>query len=140
MSEEIIRITIDYVLDEFKNTDVSGFDGLCFYFSNNIKSYLEEQDIDVKIFNIHDLTNVDYDHYFLIADNFLIDLTYSQFLPKNGKLRFFDDFPSNILKKSVEGEKILSNLLNNGYFKIENNLDLYLSSFKNKEDVHENKI
>ena len=105
-----------------------------------LKSYLEEQDIDVKIFNIHDLTNVDYDHYFLIADNFLIDLTYSQFLPKNGKLRFFDDFPSNILKKSVEGEKILSNLLNNGYFKIENNLDLYLSSFKNKEDVHENKI
>lgn len=140
MSEEIIKITIDYVLDEFKNINVSDFDGLCFYFSNNIKSYLEEQDIDVKILNIHDLTNVNYDHYFLIADNFLIDLTYSQFLPKNGKLRFFDDFPSNFLKKSLEGEKILNCLLNDGYFKIDNNLNVYLNSFKERVNNNENKI
>ena len=140
MSEELIRITIDYVLDEFKDTKVSDFEGLCFYFSNNIKSYLEEQGIDVKLLNIRDLTDVDYDHYFLIADGFLIDLTYSQFLSKSGEIRFFDDFPSNILKKSVEGEKILNSLLSDGYFKIDNNLDVYLGSFKKKEDIYENKI
>lgn len=140
MSEEIIRITIDYVLDEFKKTNLSDFDGLCFYFSNNIKSYLEEQDIDVKILNICDLTNVNFDHYFLIADGYLIDLTYRQFLPRNGKLRFFDDFPSNVLKKSLEGEKILNCLLNDGYFKIDNNLNVYLDSFKERVNNNENKI
>lgn len=140
MSEEIIRITIDYVLDEFKKTNLSDFDGLCFYFSNNIKSYLEEQDIDVKILNICDLTNVNFDHYFLIADGYLIDLTYRQFLPRNGKLRFFDDFPSNVLKKSLEGEKILNCLLNDGYFKIDNNLNDYLDSFKERVNNNENKI
>ena len=114
MSEEIIRITIDYVLDEISKTNIDSFDGLCFYFSQNIKSYLEEQGIDAIMYNIRDLTNVDFDHYFLIADGFLIDLSYSQFLPKNGKLRFFVDFPSNILKGSTEGKKILDNLLNNG--------------------------
>lgn len=140
MSEEIIRITIDYVLDEFKKTNLSDFDGLCFYFSNNIKSYLEEQDIDVKILNICELTNVNFDHYFLIADGYLIDLTYRQFLPRNGKLRFFDDFPSNVLKKSLEGEKILNCLLNDGYFKIDNNLNVYLDSFKERVNNNENKI
>ena len=140
MSEEIIRITIDYVLDEFKKTNLSDFDGLCFYFSNNIQSYLEEQDIDVKILNICDLTNVNFDHYFLIADGYLIDLTYRQFLPRNGKLRFFDDFPSNVLKKSLEGEKILNCLLNDGYFKIDNNLNVYLDSFKERVNNNENKI
>ena len=140
MSEEIIRITIDYVLDEFKKTNLSDFDGLCFYFSNNIKSYLEEQDIDVKILNTCDLTNVNFDHYFLIADGYLIDLTYRQFLPRNGKLRFFDDFPSNVLKKSLEGEKILNCLLNDGYFKIDNNLNVYLDSFRERVNNNENKI
>lgn len=140
MSEEIIRITIDYVLDEFKKTNLSDFDGLCFYFSNNIKSYLEEQDIDVKILNICDLTNVNFNHYFLIADGYLIDLTYRQFLPRNGKLRFFEDFPSNVLKKSLEGEKILNCLLNDGYFKIDNNLNVYLDSFKERVNNNENKI
>ena len=140
MSEEIIRITIDYVLDEVKKTNIDNFDGLCFYFSNNIKSYLEEQGIDSMMYNIRELTDVNFDYYFLIADGFVIDLAYSQFLPRNGELRFFVDFPSNILKGSIEGKRILSNLLNDGYFKIENNLDVYLNSFKTKEDVYENKI
>ena len=140
MSEEIIKITIDYVLSEFKDTNVSGFDGLCFYFSNNIKSYLEEQGIYADICNIRDLTDIDYDHYFLIADGFLIDLAYSQFLPKDGKLRFFDEWPSNILKSSTQGKTILNSLLRDGYFKISNNLNVYLNSFKKKENTYENKI
>ena len=140
MSEEIIKITIDYVLDEVKKTNIDNFDGLCFYFSQNIKSYLEEQGIDSIMYNIRDLTNVNFDHYFLIADGFVIDLAYSQFLPSNGKLRFFVDFPSNILNSTLEGREILNHLLNDGYFKIENNLDVYLNSFKTKEDVYENKI
>lgn len=45
MSEEIIKITIDYVLSEVKNTNIDSFEGLCFYFSNNIMSYLKEQGI-----------------------------------------------------------------------------------------------
>lgn len=72
MSEEIIRITIDYVLDEVKKTNIDSFDGLCFYFSQNIKSYLEEQGIDSIMYNIRDLTNVNFDHYFLIAYGFLL--------------------------------------------------------------------
>ncbi|MBR3229977.1 MAG: hypothetical protein IKF91_04035 [Bacilli bacterium] len=140
MSEEIIRITIDYVLDEIKKTNIDNFDGLCFYFSQNIMSYLEEQGIETKIYNIRDLTDIMFDHYFLIADGFLIDLTYSQFLPKNGELRFFDEWPSNILKNSIEGEKILNSLLSDGYFKIDNNFDIYLNSFKKKENNYENKI
>ena len=140
MSEEIIKITIDYVLDEFRDTNISNFDGLCFYFSNNIKSYLEEQGIIADMYNIRDLSDIDYDHYFLIADGFLIDLTYSQFLPKSGKLRFFEDFPSNILKSSIEGKMILNRLLKDGYFKINNNLNVYLNCFKKKENSYENKI
>ena len=140
MSEEIIRITIDYVLDEVKKTNIDSFDGLCFYFSQNIKSYLEEQGIEAIMYNIRDLTNTLYDHYFLIADGFLIDLAFSQFLPRNGELRFFEDFPSDILKSTVEGEKILNCLLNEGYFKIDNNLNIYLNSFKKKENTYENKI
>ena len=140
MSEEIIKITIDYVLGEFRDTNISNFDGLCFYFSNNIKSYLEEQGIPADMYNIRDLSDIDYDHYFLIADGFLIDLTYSQFLPKRGKLRFFEDFPSNILKSSIEGKMILNRLLKDGYFKINNNLHIYLNCFKKKENSYENKI
>lgn len=92
------------------------------------------------MYNIRNLTDVSFDHYFLIADGFLIDLTYSQFLPKNGELRFFEKWPSTVLKNSSEGEKILNSLLNDGYFKIDNNIDVYLSSFIKKEDVYENKI
>ena len=33
MSEEIIKITIDYVLDEVKEFNITNLDGLCFYFS-----------------------------------------------------------------------------------------------------------
>lgn len=133
MSEEIIKITIDYVLDEVKGFNITNLDGLCFYFSQNIFSYLSEQGIDVSMYNIRDLANANFDHYFLIADGFLIDLTYSQFLPRDGELRFFKDWPSNILNSSDEGRNILNNLLNNGYFKLDNNLDIYLNSFKAKE-------
>ena len=64
MSEEIIRITIDYVLDEVKKTNIDSFDGLCFYFSQNIKSYLEEQGIEAIMYNIRDLTDTLFDHFF----------------------------------------------------------------------------
>lgn len=140
MSEEIIRITIDFVLDEIKDANIDNYDGLCFYFSHNIKSYLKQQGIEAKLYNIRDLTDVDFDHYFLIADDFLIDLTYSQFLSKKGNLRFFDKWPSDVLNSTLEGKKILNCLLNDGYFKINNNLYVYLGSFRKKENIYENKI
>ena len=140
MSEEIIRITIDYVLDEFKDTGISDYDGLCFYFSQNIKSYLEEQGISVIMYNIRDLIDISFDHFFLIADGFLIDLAYKQFLPRKGILRFFEQWPAAVLEKTSEGKNILNNLLSNGYFKIEDNLNLYLNSFIKKETIYENKI
>ena len=133
MNEEIIRITIDYILNEIKETSIKEMDGLCLILSQNLEELLAEQGINSKIYNIRDLTNVNYDHYFLIAENYLIDLTYSQFLKKEGTLRFFKQWPASILEKTEEGKIILDSLLKEGYFKIDNNLNIYLNSFIGKE-------
>ena len=128
--EEMIRFIV------FKNVseaNAESMDGLCFYFANNIKADLEMMDIDVKMYNINEKDG--YDHYYLIADKFLIDPTYSQFLPKvNESPISFEDFPVNVLMKDERGKVILKDLLENGYHKLEeNDLDIYLSGFKFKE-------
>lgn len=134
MEEEIIKITIDEVMNQIKSTNVDSLEGLCFWCSNNVKSYLEEQGIKCEIYNIRDLKKIDLDHYFLIADNFLIDLTYSQFKEKNEELLYLEKWPSAVLKSTKEGEIILNELLTNHYVKLkENYLNKYLDSFQSKE-------
>ena len=128
--EEMIRFIV------FKNiseANAESMEGLCFYFANNIKADLEMMDIDAYIYNINDGNG--YNHYYLIAENFLIDPTYSQFLPKeNEKTISFEDFPANILVKNEKGKGILNDLLENGFHKLKDgDLDIYLSSFKFKE-------
>ncbi len=133
MEEEIIRITINEMLEEIKPTDVDNFEGLCYFCSNNLMYDLLQQEIKADMLNIRDYTGVDYDHYFLIAgDNeYLIDLTYSQFLPNGGEVRFFEDFPASVLSSSEDGKDILNHLLSDYYIKLtDDSLKLYLNSFK----------
>ena len=131
--EEMIRFVVFKNLDETLNENVS-LDGLCFYFANNIKADLDMMEIPAHIYNIEG----DYDHYYLIAgDNadYLIDPTYSQFLPKlNETPILFENFPASVLEKTEQGKEILGDLLRNGYHKLSgNDFDVYLSGFKLKE-------
>ena len=93
MQEEIIRITVDEVLEEVKKYQ-GNFDpdGLCIYFANNIGSLLDEQEIAYKKLVISDYIDTDYYHEFIITmpneqgKSFLIDPSYSQFTQKKSKL------------------------------------------------------
>lgn len=133
--EEEIKFVVFKNLSEVEPR-VDNLDGLCYYFANNIKADLEMMEIPVKMFNIN--KGDGYDHYYLIAGNdadYLIDPTYSQFLPKpNEKTILFEDFPARVLEKTEQGKEILGDLLRNGYHKLSNDdFDIYLSSFKLKE-------
>ncbi len=135
MDKEFIEIAI---YENLKEVNFKNHDGLCFYFSNNIKHDLEVMDVNVSMWNIRNLTNCDYDHYFLVAgddDKYLIDLTYGQFLKKENEVPIvFEDFPGNILMQTDRGKLILNNLIDKGYFKlISDDFDIYLNSFKPKE-------
>lgn len=130
--EEMIRFVVFNNLKEVDDTGYN-YDGLCFYFANNIKADLEMMKIPVKMYNINEGDG--YNHYYLIADkDYLIDPSYSQFIEK--PLEFpimFEDFPANILNKSERGKVIFQDLIDRGYHKLVNNdLDIYLSSFKLK--------
>ena len=130
MDEEIIKEIVLNVKKEIVGID--DVSGLCFYTSNNISYDLNALGIKNQIFNIRDLADADYDHYFVLANsNYLIDLTYSQFLKKeNHTLRFFDEWPSEILLKSEKGKIILEDLLSQGYIITDNEMmNLYLKSF-----------
>lgn len=131
MEEEFIKIAIAENLDEINIKDLTG---LCFFLANNIKHDLEIMDIDVSMWNIKDLLNIDYDHYFLISNNILIDPTYIQFLPKEDEEPIkLEDFPARILEETDKGREFLGDLLNNGYHVLNDDIDLYLGSFKVKE-------
>ena len=131
--EEMIRFVVFKNLDETLNENVS-LDGLCFFFFFNIKADLDMMEIPSHIYNIEG----DYDHYYLIAgenDDYLIDPTYLQFLPKeNERPIMFKEFPATVLEKTDRGKEILGDLLYNGYHKLMgDDMDIYLSSFKLKE-------
>ena len=66
---------------------------------------------------------------------YLIDPSYSQFLPKEGEETIlFENFPASVLEKSERGKEILGNLLHDGYHKLNcNDMDIYLDSFRLKE-------
>lgn len=133
--EEEIRFIVFKNLSEVK-MKVDDLDGLCYYFANNIKADLEMMEIPVNMYNINE--GGGFDHYYLLAgddEKYLIDPTYSQFLPKlNEKPILFEDFPANVLDKTEQGKIILSDLLHDGYHKLSgNDYDIYLLSFKLKE-------
>lgn len=131
--EEMIRFIVFKNLSEVEPM-VKDLDGLCFYFANNIKADLEDMEIPVHMHNINEKDG--YDHYYLIADDeYLIDPTYSQFLPKlNESPILFEEFPASVLEKTERGKEILGDLIHDGYHKlIEGDMDIYLSGFKLKE-------
>lgn len=131
----MIRFVIFNNLSEVDDKEIP-LDGLCFYFANNIKADLEMMEVPVTMYNINE--GEGYDHYYLLAgddSDYLIDPTYTQFLPKIGeKTILFEDFPARVLEKTERGKGILGDLLHDGYHKLEDNdMDIYLSGFKLKE-------
>ena len=134
MEEEIKFVVFKNLSEAVPRVD--SVDGLCYYFANNIKADLEMMEIPVSMYNINE--GKGYNHYYLLAGNqqdYLIDPTYSQFLPKlNEKPILFEDFPASVLEKTERGKEILGNLLHDGYHKlIDDDFDIYLSGFKLKE-------
>lgn len=130
--EEMIRFVIFNNLNEVSSE--IPLDGLCYYFANNIKADLEMMEIPVTMYNINN--GEGYNHYYLLADNdYLIDPTYTQFLPKAGeKTIMFEDFPAKILESSERGKLIVKDLVCDGYHKLsDDDLNIYLSGFKLKE-------
>jgi len=131
--ENDIKDVVSKVKDELSLVNETA--GLCYYASNNVLFDLDYRGIDSFVFNVRELCDIDYDHYFVLANKdeknkYLIDLTYSQFLEKNDKPRFFEKWPGVILKESIEGKKILDNLTNNGYLLVDDNdFYIYLKSF-----------
>ena len=99
--EEEIRFIILKNLEEV-NSRVDSLEGLCFYFAKNIQADLEMMEIPSCINKIDG-----YDHYYLIADEYLIDPTYSQFLPKDEKLVSLQEYPAKVLEKTEKGKEIL---------------------------------
>lgn len=117
----MIKITI------YNNMENIDSEGLCFYYANNIKSDLENLNIPVEMYDINKK------HYYLIADNkYLIDPSYSQFLPKENQRPInYQEFPAKVLESSQRGKEILGNLLSNGYHVLQDDdYDIYLNSFK----------
>ncbi|MBR3362858.1 MAG: hypothetical protein IKG40_02915 [Bacilli bacterium] len=126
--DEMIKQVINNVKGEISIVDE--VDGLCYYASNNIIYDLSKNDIKADMYNISELADVDYNHYFvLIKDyNYLVDVTYFQFVKNDSKLRFFKKWPGEILEKNNNG--LLQKLINDGYAKIDNkDLYNYLESF-----------
>lgn len=119
-------------LMEAENTD-----GLCYYACNNVCYDLDKLGIYAEMFNIREMAEVDYDHYFILTKendktkNILIDLTFSQFRKQdNSELRFFDSWPLEELENSNQGKALANNLLNQGFSFIDNDdFYLYLRSF-----------
>ena len=144
MEEEIIRITVDEVLEEVKQQGEFDLDGLCIYFANNIGILLEEQGIDYKRLVLSDYIDTDYYHEFIVTmpnkqgKSFLIDPSYSQFTPTNQKLIRFKEWPLNVLKNTNNGNIIASELLKSGLCQTdEQGIKTYLASFDVDKEIEE---
>lgn len=127
---DVLNKVIDNVKKEIS---VASFvNGLCYYASNNIVYDLDKALINSEMFNISEISDTNYNHWFVLArldcETYLIDTTYFQFARKNEDLRFFEKWPSEILEK--RNKKLLKNLLIDGYSKV-NDEDFYdyLSGF-----------
>lgn len=129
-----IQNTVESELEEIKGMSL---EGLCIYMATNIHLELENQGISSEIFNIEDYTDVTYHHVFVMAKNqinkniYLIDPSYSQFLPKKDqKLIAFDKWPAEVLSETENGQILLDNLLTSGYSLVnKDDITAYLNSF-----------
>lgn len=111
-------------------------DRVCKVVSTNINNRLKELNIDSKIINTKEIYDM-YEHQFVLSsfvdlDNninyYLIDPTYSQFK---------DIYPTDILKRTIEGKKLLDSLMCLGYSKIEDNdLKRYIGSLMYESDIN----
>ena len=132
MDKQIGNI-VKVVRDELAT--VTNVDGLCYYASNNICFDLNQKGIVASVFNISDMADVTYNHYFVLAfidRYYLIDLTFGQFSQnENSELRFFDEWPVTVLLKN--NDELAKRLLSDGY-SIINDGDLYsyLTSFNSE--------
>ena len=125
---------IDEIINNVKKeiSIVNEVSGLCYYAANNIYCDLRKNNIKAEVYDIKEIIDIDYSHYFVLAyeneNNYLIDVTYSQFVKTTERPRFFQKWPGEILENN--NKELLKNLLKYGYAKINNN-DLYdyLKSF-----------
>jgi len=125
---------------------VNEMSGLCKVISNNIKIKLNDLNFKVYMVNIKELFPELKEHVFLISsfkdsdsnlNYFLIDTTYGQFCYEENKILLdpFKSWPSENLKKS--NEKLLNELLSNGYsFIDDNSFKEYLGSFTSNKVLY----
>lgn len=142
--ETIIDKVVSGVKKEIAGANVQEMDALCRYASHNISYDLSSLGVESVIEDISELTMIPYSHSFVVvkalegpALYYLIDITYSQFIPaKNKQLRIFDAWPGEELKKSRNGEELLNELLEKGYSQVDDGLlGLYLKSFDPQVEI-----
>ena len=137
--DKIIKEETDYI-----KIDNPTLDRVCKIVSTNINDRLKKENIDSKIINTKNIYDM-YEHEFVLSsfidlDNnvtyYLIDPTYSQFMDK-GEYDFKAIYPPDILKKDDEGKKLLNNLLEYGYSKVnDNDIKRYIGSLLFEEDIN----
>jgi hypothetical protein len=122
-------------------SQTTDYEGLCKIFSNNISLDLKEKEIDHRILNTLDLGS-NYEHVFVVAfyktqdlNYVLIDPTFIQFASnQNKQLIAFNEWPSDTLKQTLDGEKLSNKLIESGYSLVDNNIfNKYLNIFNNLE-------
>lgn len=137
VSEQDIALIIQKIKEE-TNYYTSDYTGLCKVLSNNISIELNQKKIRNQIFNLAELFDA-YEHEFVICclysekvNYILIDLTFAQFVESKNLslLNKLEQWPSNFLKRTEIGKKILQDLLTRGYTYIDDEiLKTYLASF-----------
>jgi len=110
----IIKIVREKTSEIYKRT--SDISGLCKVVADVLLNEFNKFNINTLLFDIKDLCNINYSHEFLIVyfeqdshlNYVLIDPTYIQFVKKDGKLNpKFRNYPSEILKETEKGKKLL---------------------------------
>ncbi len=136
--EEKIKEIVLAVKKEISNY-TTDYSGLCKLASSNISTLLNDSGIQNKVINTRDLFGNDvYEHEFIICyfyedgmQYILVDATFSQFVFDHQSLNHsaLKDWPSTILSASENGQKLLNQLLCDGYTFIDDEkIKLYFHS------------
>lgn len=136
--ENIIKLEMNKIKEH-----TTSLEGLCKVAGYNIGDTLANNNLNVHYLNIKEIVD-SIDHLFIVVDikddekikYFLIDPTYIQFLKTSEFINpALKDYPSEVLKKTIIGEKILYNLVNKNYMEIDDDeFKIYLGSFINEFD------
>lgn len=139
---------IDFISKIIRNEvlDIENYvdnkEGLCKVASYNISSSLKENKYKFYLCNINELFENSIDHAFIIT-NFmdeknkihyiLIDATFSQFINNDKQLYKLQNWPSDILDKTLNGKVIKDSLIQKCMIEIDDELlKCYLGSFVNE--------